>query len=473
MLAALLPVACACAREPVTVPTTTGDTPPLSASDIEAIAENAYIYAYPMMENYRTMFTQIIDPRAPGTKSAFNQLVHNETLLGPDFKDVVRPNNDTMYSFAWLDLRAEPVVISVPKIDDRYYSIQLIDMFTHNFAYIGTRTTGVEEGRYVVAGPDWSGTMPKNTDALFRSDSEFVYCIVRTEVRGPEDVAAVRQIQEGYEVTPLHASLGRSRAPQVSGITFPAYDASKAMSPGFIDLLNFLLSHVSTSEETELMQRFSRIGIRPGATSASLGFNPMTRGAIDAGVQRAILDIAEAAENPTQLDGVRTRVAEGWQGVDGLFGSGAEMRGKYLVRAVAAKLGLYGNDSEEAYYPLANTDGSGEPLNGTKHAYVIRFDEDEIPPVEAFWSMTMYGLPDQLMVENRIDRYSIGDRSKLKFAEDGSLRIYIQHRSPGRAEQSNWLPAPDGPFSLQLRMYLPKEEALDTLYLPPPVRVRR
>jgi hypothetical protein len=157
----------------------------------------------------------------------------------------------------------------------------------------------------------------------------------------------------------------------------------------------------------------------------------------------------------------------------GLFGDAAAMRGRYLARAVAAMMGLYGNDAAEAYYPVGVADASGSPLDGSKHDYVLRFDADALPQVSAFWSMTMYGLPDQLMVANPIERYSIGDRSQLRYDKDGSLALYIQHESPGPKRESNWLPAPDGPFSLQFRMYLPKPDALDPLYLPPPVEASR
>lgn len=449
-------------------------TQEINPAEASAIAEEAYIYAFPMMENYRTLYVQAIDWTSPGYKAPFNQLTHERQLLGPEFKDVVRPNNDTLYSFAWLDLRAQPIVVGVPAVEDRYYSVQLIDMFTHNFAYIGTRTTGMAAGSYVVAGPQWEGSKPDGTKAVFQSESNFVYCIIRTEVRGPEDLSAVAALQDRYRLTPMNVFQGRPTAPAAAGITFPSYAPNKVKSAGFIDLFNFLLEQVSVRpEERDLMQRFARIGIQPGALSASMVLSPQVREAIDAGVGQGIVSISNAARDPASLEGVTVRTAGGWSGIKGIFGNGESMRGKYLVRAVAAMIGLYGNDFDEAYYPLANEDASDEPLDGSKHSYVIRFSRDELPPVDAFWSMTMYSLPDQLMVANPIDRYSIGDRSKLRYGADGSLTIYIQHRPPGAPTQSNWLPAPDGPFSLQLRMYLPKPEASDPLYLPPPARAAR
>jgi hypothetical protein len=461
----------ACSKAGSTPQVNAGEPSAPSPVEAEAIATDAYIYAYPMLENYRTMYVQAIDRNAPGYLAPFNQMVHKTELLGPEFKDIVRPNNDTMYSFAWLNLRAQPMVLTVPEVKDRYYSVQLIDMFTHNFGYIGTRATGGEAGSYVVAGPQWEGTKPGDTQGLFRSQSEFVYCIIRTEVRGPKDVEAVHAIQRGYSLTPMNVFLARSRAPAASGITFPIYDADRAESVGFIDLLNFLLTQVSAPQEAVLMERFSRIGIQRGAISASMSLAPETLDAIEAGIRQAFVAIQAALDAPENVEGLRVRADQGWEGIDGLFGDGDAMRKKYLARAAGAMVGLYGNDSVEAYYPVANRNSSGDPLDASRHRYQIRFERDEIPQVDAFWSMTMYSLPDQLMAANPIGRYSIGDRSDLVYGKDGSLTIYVQHQSPGGRKQSNWLPAPDGPFSLQFRMYLPKPEALDPLYLPPGVQV--
>ncbi len=460
----------ACAKDGATPRSQTASVAP-SLGEAAEIAKEAYIYAFPMIENYRTMFVQAIDRTAPGYIGGFDELVHKSELLGPEFKDIVRPNNDTMYSFAWLDLRAQPVVITVPKIENRYYSVQLVDMFTHNFAYIGTRATGTEAGSYVIAGPEWNGTQPRDARAVFQSESSFVYCIIRTEVGGPDDVAAVVALQEQYRLTPLNVFLGRKGAPVAAGITFPAYNSSRAKSAAFIDLLNFLLTEVAVApEEAELMGRFSRIGIRAGALGASRSLSPELRDALERGVGQGMVAIDKAAYDPSQLEGVSAREGHGWQAMAGIFGPGEVMRTKYLARAVAATVGLYGNDVEEAYYPIANSDAFGDPLDGSKHRYVMRFEKDELPSVDAFWSMTMYSLPDQLMVSNAIARYSIGDRSKLRHGKDGSLTIYIQHQSPGSEKAGNWLPAPDGAFSLQLRMYLPTPESLDPLYLPPPVK---
>jgi hypothetical protein len=466
---ALAAAVTACSKSGTAPPAESAAAASIPPAEAQAIAKEAYIYGYPMLENYRTLYVQAIDRNARGYMAPFNELVHKTQLLGPEFKDVVRPNNDTIYSFAWLNLRAQPMVISVPDVEDRYYSVQLVDMFTHNIGYIGTRATGGKAGSYLVAGPDWNGSAPAGVSGVFRSETNFVYCIIRTEVRGPPDLEAVHKIQRGYSVTPLNVFLGHKNEPEASGITFPIYDAERVKTAAFIDTLNFLLSQVDAPSEADLMERFSKIGIRPGAIAASLDLAPETRGAIDAGVGEAMIAIQSALADPASVEGLQVRSDGGWEGVTGLFGDGEEMRPKYLVRAAAAMSGLYGNDAVEAYYPVANQDPSGSRFDGSKDAYVMRFEKDELPDVRAFWSMTMYSLPSQLMVENPINRYSIGDRSALRYEPDGSLVLYIQRESPGRMKESNWLPAPDGPFSLQFRMYLPAAEMLSPLYLPPPV----
>ena len=464
-----------CTKSQAPAPSTAGAEAEVSPAEAKAIAEEAYVYAYPMLENYRTMYVQAIDKNSGGYLGAFNKFEHSSELLGPDFNEIVRPNNDTLYSFAWLDVRAQPIIITVPQVEARYYSVQLVDMFTQNIAYIGTRSTGDGPGSYLVAGPQWQGAKPGSVAEVIQSDSEFIYCIVRIEVRGAKDIPAVTKLQEQLRLTPMYQFLGRSRIPVATGITFPRYDARKVASAGFVDYLNLLLTQVRIPKsEGAMMERFAKIGIRPGMLSASLQFSAATREAVDAGVGAALVKISKVAQDLSTLEGVEGRAAEGWVGVVGMFGSPKEMAGRYLVRAAAAMMGLYGNDAEEAYYPVANLAANGDPLNAADYRYVLHFAADELPPVDAFWSLTMYGLPDQLMVSNPINRYSVGDRSKLRRDQDGSVTVYIQQESPGKKNESNWLPAPNGPFSLQLRMYLPKPGALEApIYLPPGIEVAR
>lgn len=448
----------ACSSPDVTTP---------GPEEARAIAEEAYIFAFPMLENYRTMYIQAIATSAPTFRAPFNQLKHSTVLLGPEFKDVVRPNNDTLYSTVWLDLRAEPLVISVPEIKDRYYSFQLVDMYTYNLAYIGTRTTGTAAGSYLVAGPAWTGDKPAGVAAVFRTEGNFVYSITRTAVNGQEDVPNVLAIQQQYRVQPLSAFLGRPAPAGAPGGDFPAYDKATAESADFIKYFNYLLGQVAVHpSEQELIAKFGRIGVGPNRLfdAASLGVD--TRRAIDDGV-------ASARQKIKDQEPKLGEQKNHWNLTPRIFGNREQMQGQYLIRAAAAYLGLYGNDLEEAYYPSTNWDAAGDPLDGSQHSYVLKFAKSEIPAVDAFWSLTMYSLPDGLLVENPIHRYSIGDRTEgLKYGADGSLEIYIQRESPGKDKEANWLPAPNGPFNVVLRMYLPKATALNPLYAPPGIQKR-
>jgi len=434
--------------------------------EARAIAEEAYIFAYPMLENYRTMYIQAVAASAPTFKAPFNRFVHSTVLLGPEFKDIVRPNNDTLYSTVWMDLRAEPLVISVPEIKGRYYSFQLVDMYTHNFAYIGTRATGTAAGSYLVAGPAWTGDKPAGVAAVLRTEGNFVYSLTRTAVSGKEDVPNVAAIQQQYRVQPLSAFLGRSAPASAPSGDFPAYDKTAAESADFIKYFNYLLGQlVVHPSEQALIARFGRIGVGPNRTFDAAALGADTRRALDDGVTSARQKIKDQS---VKLGTQKNH----WNLVPRIWGNREQMQGQYLIRAAAAYAGLYGNDLEEAYYPSTNWDAAGAPLDGSQHSYVLKLAQGEIPAVDAFWSLTMYS-QDGLLVENPIQRYSIGDRTAgLKYGADGSLELYIQRESPGKDKEANWLPAPNGRFSLTMRMYLPKAAALNPLYAPPGIQKR-
>ncbi|MBI4675628.1 MAG: DUF1254 domain-containing protein [Chloroflexi bacterium] len=446
---------------------TTRPLPPTpSVDETRALAEQAYIFAYPMLENYKTMYTQAINVGSPSFRAPFNQLYHTTALANPDAKDVVRPNNDTFYSLDWLDLRAEPMVISVPEIKGRYYSFQLVDMYTFDFAYIGTRATGTAVGNYLVAGPAWQGKAPAGIDDVFQSEGNLVYSLTRTQVSGDADVPNVQAIQKQYKIQPLSAFLGQPAAPAAPGLNFPPFDQDTEQSAGFIEYFNFLLGQVKIDlSEQDLIASFGRIGIGPNRPFDVTALDPATRDAINAGVTSALEQIKN---DQSQLGEQKN----GWNLTGRVFGTREQMQGQYLTRAAAAYYGLYGNVLEEAYYPSTNMDVDRNPLDGSKHRYVLKFTKDQIPAVDAFWSLTMYDA-NQMMVDNPINRYSIGDRTAgLQYGADGSLEIYLQRDSPGQDKESNWLPAPDGRFSLTLRMYLPKSYELDPLYAPPGIQKR-
>jgi len=424
---------------------------------VKAVAKEAYIFAYPMLENYKTMQAQAL------SGDSFNSFTHATHLQGPEYRDIVRPNNDTLYSTLWMDLRAEPLVVQIPSVTDRYYSFQMVDMYTHNFAYAGTRTTGTGARTFMVAGPNWKGTTPENVEDLFVSEGNFVLCLGRTAVNSDVggDLERVLEIQQQYRVQPLSAYLGQTPPAPSSMNVFPPYEKDKAESVEFINLFNFLLGQVVIDpSEKEMIQRFGLIGIGPGYLFDASRLDDSVRNAMEEGIAEALEEI----ENSGPLLGTEENA---WTLTKRIFGNREQMQGQYLVRAGAAAMGIYGNDLEEAYYPSTQQDMHGAPLDASGgKSYALIFSREDLPRVKenGFWSITMYDLPDQFMVENPINRYSLGDRTNLTYRDDGSLEIIIQTASPDRG---NWLPAPEGLFSLTMRIYLPAEEALDPLYAPP------
>lgn len=438
-----------------------------SRDQVRNLAEEAYIFAYPMLENYKTLYLQTLDKNSPAWRTPLNTFYHSDHLIGPDYRAVVRPNNDTLYSFAWLDLSAEPYVLTVPEDKDRrYYSFQLIDMYTHNYGYVGIRTTGTNAGSYLIAGPNWKGKTPPGISKVIQSEGNYVYVLGRTAVQGEKDLPNVRTIQQQYKLESLSKMLGKQPASSAIQLpTFPIYDPKKAASADFIGFFNYLLGQLKIDKsEVALIKKWRAIGIGPNLPFNSATLDPEIRKAIDDGVATALQKI----KDETRRLGTKKN---GWQLSANIFGNRKTMQSKYLVRAAAAMFALYGNDTAEAYYPSTAEDDQGKALDGSKHAYTLRFTKEQIPPVNAFWSATMYQLPEQLMTENPINRFSIGDRTEgLKYDADGSLTIYLQHDNPGPDKASNWLPAPNGPFSIMMRLYIPKPSALNPIYAPSPIR---
>lgn len=423
-----------------------------ASEERRAIAKDAYIYAFAMLENYNTVYKQAADASAKEYIGGFNRFRHYSEPSTPDNHDVVTPNNDTPYSWAWLDLRAEPIVVSVPAVPkDRYYVLQLVDLFTHNFGYIGVRATGFEAGDYLIAGPKWKGAVPPGVKQAFHAETDLVGVLGRTSLNGPADVPNVQKIQSQFKLTPLSEYLEETAPPAAPAITFPQYDRAKARSRDFIGYLNFLLQFCQPPHPTEraLMERFARIGIGPAQPFPAAEVDGALLSAIDAGAkdgQQAI-----EAKMATTLSS------------NGIFGSREFLKNDYLIRSVAAAKGLYGNSIKEAWY--GGFDGDG------RKAATIDFAAGQLPPAKFFWSVTLYALPDRFLYANGLDRYSIGDRTTgLKYGADNSLTLHIGHDFPGDDKESNWLPAPAGPYFLVVRIYGPEPAAIDGSWKLPPLK---
>lgn len=439
----------------------------LTPDEAKQIAEEAYIFAYPMIEHYKMMFAMAMYPESGAYTAPFNEIKHNPELSGPKDTIIVRPNNDTFYSSVWFDLSGQPQILEVPAITDgRYYSFQIIDLYTHNIDYVGTRETGFDAGNYMFVGPDWDGETPEGINKVIHSEGNYLLALARTQVFGPADVKKAQEVMEGYKVISLGGYLGQGVQHTASPLlNLPPYNPEKVSNENFIGYFNALMAMAKIHpSEKELFEKFAKIGIEPGKPFNPDDYDSEVITAINEGIQSGMEKIKEASMKL----GVRKN---GWQLIADAFGTREAMQGKYLTRAAAAYFGLWGNDLEEAFYPETTFDADGEELDGSKHNYLLHFEADQLPPAKAFWSMTMYKLPAQLLIENEINRYVIGSATEgLKYNDDGSLDIYIQKENPGKDKASNWLPAYDGPFSLQARFYWPDPKALDPLYAPPAVQ---
>ncbi|MFN8033935.1 MAG: DUF1254 domain-containing protein [Mycobacterium sp.] len=428
-----------------------------------AIAKEAYIYGFPMVDSYRIQYSYFVDSHSPEYKGDRNQVHSIARVYTPADTAVQTPNSDTPYSMLGADLRAEPLVLTIPPIEqDRYFSVQFIDGYTYNFAYVGSRTTGNSGGKYLLAGPGWKGEKPEGVNAVIQSDTDFALAIYRTQLFGPDDLDNVKNIQAGYTAQPLSEFLNQPAPAAAPPVDFPvplSPDEQKT-SPKFFELLNFTLRHAPVlPSEKELRDRFATIGIGSEGTFNYDKLSPEMQKAITDGMADAWAEF-----NTFKKDKLETgQVTSG-----DLFGTKEELKGNYLYRMAGAVLGIFGNSKAEAMYPNYSVDSDGQPLTGANN-YTLTFPAGQLPPVNAFWSVTMYKMPESLLVENPINRYLINSPMLPNLAKnpDGSLTIYIQNQSPGPEKEANWLPAPPGPFSLFLRLYWPKPDALNGTWQPP------
>jgi hypothetical protein len=436
----------------------------VTPEEARAITKEAYIYGFPMVDNYRIQYAYFVDTKNPEFKAPWNTLVNIPRVYTPADKAIQTPNSDTPYSMLGADLRAEPIVLTVPPIQkDRYFSIQLIDWYTHNFDYIGSRATGNDGGSFMIAGPRWNGETPEGIKKVFRAETDFVLPVYRTQLFNPDDLDNVKKVQAGYKAEPLSKFLGQP-APAAA----PAIDFPKPLSPDeqrtsleFFNELNFVLQFAPTHpSETELMARFAKIGVGAGKTIDVAALSPEMKTALEQGM----------ADGWADFENLRNDVEAGKVAVGDLFGTREYLKNNYLYRMAGAVMGIYGNSKQEAMYPPYGVDSEGQKLDGA-NKYTVRFAPGQLPPANAFWSLTMYGLPESLLVANPINRYLVNSPMLPQFVKDsdGGLTLYIQNESPGKDKEANWLPAPKGPFTIYMRIYWPKEEALNGTWKQPPM----
>ena len=435
-------------------------------AEARAIAKEATIYGFPLVDNYRIQHSYFVDRNSPEFKAPWNTLVNNARVYTPDDKAIQTPNSDTPYSYVGADLRAEPLVFTVPAVEKgRYYSLQFIDQYTFDFAYVGSRATGNGAGSYLLAGPKWKGEKPAGIKQVIRSETDFAFVLYRTQLFDPGDIDKVKAVQAGYKVQPLSQFLGRpapAPAPMVDFIK-PLTPEQERSSLETFNVLNFVLQFAPTHpSERALMARFSKIGVGGGKSFDANALSPELRQALQDGMADGWA--AFKLHKETEVDTGKSSSADG-------FGTRAFLKNNYMLRMASAVLGIYGNAKQEALYPAYFLDSAKQTLNGSKR-YTLRFAPGQLPPVNAFWSLTMYELPASLLYANPINRYLINSPMLpgLKRDADGGITIHVQNVSPGKEREANWLPAPQGPFFAVMRLYWPKPAALNGKWKSPPLQ---
>jgi hypothetical protein len=429
----------------------------ITPEEARAIAKEAYIYGYSMVDSYRIYYSYFVDSKDPEFKAPWNKLRNTPRVYTPDDKTIQTPNSDTPYSALGFDLRTEPIVFTVPVIEmNRYFSVQLIDAYTFNFAYIGSRATGNDGGSFLLAGPGWKGEKPEGIKKVFRSETNMGWAQYRTQLINSADLENVKKVQAGYKVQTLSQFLGQPAPMASPKIDFikPLTPDQQRNSPDFFKVLNFSLMYCDTHpSEKALMERFAKLGIGSGKAFDADKLSPELRKAIETGMADAWKDFASLVQ----------RINAGEVASGDVLGTREVLNNNYLFRMGAAVLGIFGNSKKEAMYPTYFVDAAGQKPDASKNNYTLRFAPGELPPVNEFWSLTMYKAPESLLVENPLKRYLLNSPMlpDYKRDADGGLTLYMQHDSPGKDLEPNWLPAPNGPFIMYLRLYWPKAEALD------------
>jgi hypothetical protein len=420
-------------------------------------AKEAFIYGYPIVDNHNIIHQYVLDKHSKEYKAPFNQVGHNRGVATPKDTAIVSMNVDTPYSFAWLDLRAEPIVLTIPPFEkDRYVAVELIDLYTYIVGYISPRTNGNTGGDFLLAGPGWRGSPPRGIKAVFHSPTQFLLALYRTQLFTPGDIRNVNALQDQYRVQILSAYLGinppRPAPPFVQIKPIDVRRESESLQ--FFTILNAMLAYMPLlKEETDLRSRFVKIGIVPGAP----------------------FEVTDAGARTALLEGMRQGLKEMYiraQTVKSsaeLFGSRDQLKDDYLSRAVGALLGIYGNAAEEYLGVGYQGDADGNPFNGN-HKYQIKFKASELPPVGAFWSITAYNA-SKFLIDNPINRYVINSPMlpSLKKDADGGFTLYLQPDSPGGDREPNWLPVSRDAFNLAFRTYQPGRAIIDGTWQAPPV----
>ena len=426
----------------------------VTPTEARKIAKEAYIFNYPLVMYYRTMYLQAIDTKSKSYSGGFGKWLHLGTSTPKD-TDIVAPNNDSPYSWAWVDLRAEPWVVTIPKIEkNRFYTSQWDDLWGFVLDNAGSIEDGNDGVSVLLASPTWKGELPEGVKRVIQGDSEFLGSLTRTQLLDPKDLANVKKIQKEYKLQPLSAWLGKPAPKAAPAIQWKPWKEGVEKTDEFWAYVNFLLPFTTPNlQDKPMLDNMAKIGLGAGAAKPGSEI----QAAMQQGMQDALAELEKAAEG--RVDPAL------------FFRSRKDTNKDYFNRALGVNVGIFGNVKAVSVYFSVPKDGKGELFDGSKHNYAITFAADQIPPAKYFWSWTMYKMPQRWLVDNPINRYAIGSATPgLKKGKDGSITIYFQARSPGKDKESNWLPAPDGPFWIVLRTYGPGKAILDKTWKVPPVK---
>jgi hypothetical protein len=430
----------------------------LTADEAKAIAKEAYIFNYSMVMMYRTMYVQAIDKTSKSYSGGFGQWLNLGTS-SPKDTDIVSPNNDSPYSYAWVDTRAEPWVLTMPKIEEkRFYTSQWDDLWGFVLDNPGSVEDGNAGVNILLASPTWKGELPKGVKRVIAGDTDFLGTLTRTQLFDPSDLSNVQAIQKEYKLQPLSAFLGTEAPKAAPAIDWMPWVEGVEKTPKFWEYVNFLLSYTTPNPQDKSVQdKGKKIGLEAGKKWNVASFDKEISDAIAAGMKEALDSLAKAAltiSDPSLF-----------------FRSRKDLNKDYFNRALGVNVGIFGNVKKVSVYFASSKDDKGALYDGSKHNYVLKFTADQIPPAKNFWSYTMYKLPQRWLVDNPINRYSIGSSTPgLKKAADGSITIYMQSKSPGKDKESNWLPTPEGPFWPILRTYGPGPEILNGTWKQPTIK---
>jgi hypothetical protein len=423
----------------------------IDPQDARGLAKDAYIFTYPLVMNYRTMFMQAID----GDK-AMGKWLHLG-LSSPADTDIVTPNNDTPYSYAWVDLRTEPWVLTMPRIEkERFYTSQWDDYWGYVLDNPGSVNDGNDGISVLLASPSWQGNPPEGVARVIQGETDFLGTLTRTQIiGGQEDLQKVKEIQASYKLEPLSSFAGTPAPKAAPAINWPQWIEDDETKEAYWSYVSFLLPFVTPKPDDQAMyEALAQLGIKSGS--------PWDPGTMDPAVCEAMQQGLEDGRAEMK------KLSEGGIDAAKFFGTRERVGTNYMDRALGVYMGIFGNVKEVSVYLSMPTDAAGKPLDGGQSAYTLTFAKEQMPPVDYFWSITMYKLPQRWLVENPIDRYSIGSSTAgLKTNDDGSLVIYVGKKSPGKDKESNWLPAPDGPFWTVMRCYGPDKSIVDGTYKRP------